>query len=170
MLLKMLFVSYQYNVLERDVESLTNLHLGVKWFVGLGANERPPYHRTLTKLEKQIVENREGWKRLLRDLRLARKDANKERWQALVADPAHERTKSQPYRVEQPFGPAKQKQGFSTPAARQYTRKSVEGGRVITLSLGILSLVLQLCARGGSVGGVLVLDQASQSRAERPDR
>jgi len=39
MLLKMLFVSYRYNVSERDVESLTNLHLVVKWFVGLGVDE-----------------------------------------------------------------------------------------------------------------------------------
>ena len=48
----------------------------------------------------------------LRDFRLNKKDANKERWEELVADPAYQQAKRQRYRVEQPFGLAKQKHGF----------------------------------------------------------
>jgi len=56
------------------------------------------------------VENRDG-RRNLHDFRLAKKDTNKERWQALVAYPAYQRATSQRYRLEQPPGLASQKHG-----------------------------------------------------------
>ncbi|HHE73451.1 MAG TPA: transposase [Chloroflexi bacterium] len=59
-LLKMLFVSYLYNVSERDVESLTNVHLAVKWFVGLAVDERAPDHSTLTKFKQRLVKDQAG--------------------------------------------------------------------------------------------------------------
>jgi IS5 family transposase len=60
-LLKMLFVSYLYNVSERDVESLTSMHLAVKWFVGLAVDEQAPDHSTLTKFKQRLVRDQAGW-------------------------------------------------------------------------------------------------------------
>ena len=48
----------------------------------------------------------------LRRFRTEKKDANKERWIALKATPEHQEATAQRYRVEQAFGPAKQKHGF----------------------------------------------------------
>jgi len=48
----------------------------------------------------------------LRRFRTEKKDRNKERWIALKATPEYQEATAQRYRVEQPFGPAKQKHGF----------------------------------------------------------
>lgn len=48
----------------------------------------------------------------LNDYRTEKKDANKERWLELVASPAYQEAKALRYRVEQPFGIAKQCHGF----------------------------------------------------------
>ncbi len=48
----------------------------------------------------------------LRDFRTHKKDANKEPWIQLVASAQYQAERGQRYRVEQPFGPAKQKHGF----------------------------------------------------------
>ena len=48
----------------------------------------------------------------LRRTRTAKKDANKERWFALKATPQYQEAKKVRYRVEQPFGWAKDKHGF----------------------------------------------------------
>ena len=48
----------------------------------------------------------------LRRFRTEKKDPNKERWIALQATPQYQEATAQRYRVEQPFGPAKQKHGF----------------------------------------------------------
>jgi len=48
----------------------------------------------------------------LRRFRTEKKDPNKERWMALKATPEYQRATAQRYRVEQAFGPAKQKHGF----------------------------------------------------------
>jgi len=48
----------------------------------------------------------------LNDYRTQKKDPNKERWLELVADPEYQEAKAQRYRVEQPFGIAKQCHGF----------------------------------------------------------
>ena len=48
----------------------------------------------------------------LRSFRTEKKDANKGPWLALVASEEYQRDKAERYRVEQPFGPAKQKHGF----------------------------------------------------------
>ena len=48
----------------------------------------------------------------LRLFRTHKQDANKEVWLALEADPEYQAARAQRYRVEQPFGPAKQKHGF----------------------------------------------------------
>ncbi len=48
----------------------------------------------------------------LRDLRRKKKDANKEGWLALEADPTYQARKAQRYRVEQPFGTLKRWNGL----------------------------------------------------------
>lgn len=48
----------------------------------------------------------------LHKYRTEKKDANKEPWLKLVASPQYQEERAQRYRVEQPFGPAKQKHGF----------------------------------------------------------
>ena len=48
----------------------------------------------------------------LRRFRTEKKDSHKERWIALQATPEYQEATAQRYRVEQPFGPAKQKHGF----------------------------------------------------------
>lgn len=48
----------------------------------------------------------------LRSFRTNKKDKNKERWLKLESSPQYQRDKAQRFRVEQPFGPAKQKHGF----------------------------------------------------------
>lgn len=48
----------------------------------------------------------------LRSFRTNKKDKNKERWLKLESSPQYQRDKAQRFRVEQPFGPAKQKHNF----------------------------------------------------------
>lgn len=55
--LKMLLLSYLYNVSERRVEDLCNLYLPAKYFLGLGVDERPPDHTTLTAFKTRVLEN-----------------------------------------------------------------------------------------------------------------
>lgn len=55
--LKMLLLSFLYNVSERQVEDLCNLYLPAKYFLGLGVDERPPDHTTLTAFKHRILEN-----------------------------------------------------------------------------------------------------------------
>jgi IS5 family transposase len=56
-LLKMLLVSYLYNISERQTEEVANLNLAVKYFLGLGVNENPPDHSTLSAFKRRILEN-----------------------------------------------------------------------------------------------------------------
>ncbi|MBC7262723.1 MAG: transposase [Chloroflexi bacterium] len=55
--LKMLLVSYLYNISERDTEDLANFYLPVKYFLGLGVDEKAPDHSTLTAFKNRILEN-----------------------------------------------------------------------------------------------------------------
>lgn len=55
--LKMLLLSYLYDVSERQVEDLCNLYLPAKYFLGLGVDERPPDHTTLTAFKNRVLEN-----------------------------------------------------------------------------------------------------------------
>ena len=52
---KMLFLSYLYNVSERQMEQLANYHLVVKWFLGLAVDEPAPDHSTLTKFKERLI-------------------------------------------------------------------------------------------------------------------
>jgi len=52
---KMLFLSYLYNVSERQMEELATYHLAVKWFLGLAVDEPAPDHSTLTKFKGRLI-------------------------------------------------------------------------------------------------------------------
>jgi len=56
-LLKMLLVSYLYDVSERQVEALANDSLSIKCFLGLAADELAPDHSTLSAFKRRILEN-----------------------------------------------------------------------------------------------------------------
>lgn len=58
---KMLFLCYLYNVSERAIEELADLHILMKWFLGLAIEERPPDHSTLTVFKKRFLEG-SNWK------------------------------------------------------------------------------------------------------------
>jgi len=56
-ILKMLFISYLYNVSEREIERLADQHMMIKWFMELAADEAPPDHSTLTAFKERILNN-----------------------------------------------------------------------------------------------------------------
>jgi IS5 family transposase len=66
MILKMLLVSYLYNLSERQTEAYVNDSFSAKYFLGLAANERGPDHSTLTKFKSRI--ERRGKEELLEEL------------------------------------------------------------------------------------------------------
>jgi len=53
-LLKMLFLSYLYNVSERAMEEFADTNLLAKWFMGLAVDEAPPDHSTLTVFRRRL--------------------------------------------------------------------------------------------------------------------
>ncbi len=55
-MLKMLLLSYLWNVSERMIEILANDSLSIGFFLGLGANEKTPDHSTLTLFKNRLVE------------------------------------------------------------------------------------------------------------------
>ncbi|MDP2919558.1 MAG: transposase [Dehalococcoidia bacterium] len=57
LILKMLLLSYLWNVSERMVEELTNDSLSVGLFLGIGANERVTDHSTLTLFKNRLIQN-----------------------------------------------------------------------------------------------------------------
>jgi IS5 family transposase len=58
LLLKMLLLSYLYNLSERQIEELCNDSLSVKCFLGLSADERAPDHSTLTLFKARLLHGR----------------------------------------------------------------------------------------------------------------
>lgn len=55
-ILKMLLVSFLYNLSERQTEEVANYHLPVKCFLGLAVDEPAPDYSTLTKFKNRLVE------------------------------------------------------------------------------------------------------------------
>ena len=56
-ILKMLLLSYLWNVSERMVEELANDSLSIGFFLGLGADKKAPGHSTLTLFKNRLIEN-----------------------------------------------------------------------------------------------------------------
>lgn len=59
-LLKMLVISYLYDISERRVEEATNFHLAIKEFVGLAVDQPAPDHSTLSDFKRRLQEGG-GW-------------------------------------------------------------------------------------------------------------
>lgn len=57
LILKMLLLSYLWDVSERMIEELANDSLSVGLFLEIGANERVPDHSTLTLFKNRLVQN-----------------------------------------------------------------------------------------------------------------
>ena len=56
-ILKMLLISFLFSISERQTEEVVNENLPVKFFVGLGVDEKAPDHSTLTLFKNRLVEN-----------------------------------------------------------------------------------------------------------------
>lgn len=54
MLFKMLFLSFLYNISDREIEEQVNLNLAFKWFVGLPVDSLPPDHSTFTYFRERL--------------------------------------------------------------------------------------------------------------------
>lgn len=65
-ILKMLLLSYLYNLSERQTEVYCNDSLSAKCFLGLAVDEPAPDHSTLTAFKRRIIET--GGERTLREL------------------------------------------------------------------------------------------------------
>ena len=58
MLFKMLFLSFLYDISDREIEEQVNLNLAFKWFVGLPVNSLPPDHSTFTYFRERLGPKR----------------------------------------------------------------------------------------------------------------
>lgn len=57
-LLKMLFLSYLYNISERSAEEFVDTNMLAKWFMGLALDEQAPDHSTLTVFRRRLEKAR----------------------------------------------------------------------------------------------------------------
>lgn len=57
-ILRMLLVPYLFNISERKAEQVVKYHLLAKYFVGLGVDEQPPDHSTLTVFKERLIASR----------------------------------------------------------------------------------------------------------------
>lgn len=55
-MLRMLLLSFLYNITERETEEFVNLNLAAKYFVSLGVDEHAPDHSSLTIFKERIVK------------------------------------------------------------------------------------------------------------------
>src|SRR3990172_9521903 len=55
-ILKMLLLSYLYNISERQTEELVNQNLPAKYFLGLAGDEPAPDHTTLTVFKNRLLD------------------------------------------------------------------------------------------------------------------
>lgn len=67
MLLRYLLIPYLFNISERETEDVVRHNLLAKYFVGLGVDQLPPDHSTLTVFKRRLGEIRgqSVWERLL---------------------------------------------------------------------------------------------------------
>jgi len=56
-ILKMLLLSYLWNVSERMIEEMADDSLSIGYFLGLGADEKAPDHSTLTLFKNRLMQN-----------------------------------------------------------------------------------------------------------------
>jgi len=63
LLLKMLFLSYLYDLSERDTERFVNENIPARYFIDLALDQRGPDHSTLTKFKNRLIA-RGAWSEL----------------------------------------------------------------------------------------------------------
>lgn len=65
-ILRMLLVPYLFNISEREAESVVKFNLLAKYFVGLGVDELPPDHSTLTVFKERLLkaQGQKAWESL----------------------------------------------------------------------------------------------------------
>ena len=70
LILKMLLLSYLYDVSERETEDLVNFNLVAKCFAGLAVDEPAPDHSTLSLFRSRLVANRktDAFEMLLKEI------------------------------------------------------------------------------------------------------
>ena len=95
----------------------------------------------------------------LRSFRTQKKDANKEPWIALEQSPQYQLDKAQRFRVEQPFGPIKQKHGFERCRYEGLDRYRIQAG--LTFFVSNCKRLVKLLT------GLTFRSQAKGRRAER---
>jgi IS5 family transposase len=59
-MLKMLLITYLYDLSERATEQQINDSFAMKWFLGLAVDEPAPHHSTLTKFRQRLLRNGKG--------------------------------------------------------------------------------------------------------------
>jgi transposase, IS5 family len=57
MMLRMLLVTYLYNLSDRQTEVYVNENLPAKYFVGLAVDQKAPDHSTMTKFRERLLKN-----------------------------------------------------------------------------------------------------------------
>jgi len=69
-MLRMLFLSFIYNISETQIEERVNMDLAFKYFVGLGVDELAPDHSSLTKLKNRLLSGagKSAFDQLLREI------------------------------------------------------------------------------------------------------
>jgi len=70
LLLRMLFLSYLYDISERQIEERVTFDLTFKYFVGLGVDEKAPDHSTLTYFKERLLlgGGKSAFDQLLREI------------------------------------------------------------------------------------------------------
>ena len=91
LLLKMLLVSYLYDLSERQTEELCNDSLSVKCFLGLAVDERAPDHSTLTVFRERLLEGggEEAYEELFREVLGVAREKGIEFGKVQVVDSTH---------------------------------------------------------------------------------
>lgn len=90
-ILKMLLLSYLYNLSERQTEVIVNDSISMKCFVGLAVDEPAPDHSTLTAFKRRIIENGglEGLEEILGEVVRIAQEAGVEFGAVQVIDSTH---------------------------------------------------------------------------------
>lgn len=74
-ILRMLLIPYLFNISEREAEEVVRFNLLAKYFVGLGVDELPPDHSTLTVFKERLLryQGKRAWEKLFNQVVLLAK-------------------------------------------------------------------------------------------------
>lgn len=90
-LCRMLFLSYLYNISERDTEIMANDSVSMKYFLGIGLDEKVPDHSTLTKFKERLLRGgrERAFEDLLQEILLEAKNKGVNFGQMQIVDATH---------------------------------------------------------------------------------